>query len=514
MKVRYIRTLCLATLLVSTPFNASGEEGERETSYVYPPFKHTLGMNRVGTLELKLFLGPGTSFRNPQGVTAVKMRDRDDPKTERDDDELTLFMVNSGAGQIFYNPSLYSVSKYGGRGSGEGEFLDPRGIGADRDGNVVIADTGNQRLVMLRLGDDLRWVGEIKDANGPFTPTDVVLADGLIWVTDYSGNRIIRFDMSGAFLGEWPLELTAGLAGPLALTVMSEDDPWNPLHRFTMVVVDSGGERVRTINGKRREVAIKLADEVFPSPGLFGYPVVDLHGQILLPDSLGGRIAKLGRNLTPLTVFDHVDDDTPLRSPNSLAIYRRFGQLFILENNGGCYAWTGTDITDARIVDKRTGRRHNLKLEITLTEPSFLTVSLIEPGAADLALILEKRFRAGTRQEWLRLPREPVPGATIRIEATPTYSARKKLTVVRVLDDLLPKAAAEIDSVIPPAATGEKGLSDQFSGEPASPALPDSGRSTAAEDNLPGVWIDIAQPDGESVDDDGETTFPGETTTP
>ena len=53
-------------------------------------------------------------------------------RVEPDDDELTVFGLNSGEGEIIYNTSLYEVKIYGERGTGEGQFLDPLGIDAEQ----------------------------------------------------------------------------------------------------------------------------------------------------------------------------------------------------------------------------------------------------------------------------------------------------------------------------------------------------------------------------------------------
>ncbi|UCC11159.1 MAG: hypothetical protein JSW02_07305, partial [candidate division WOR-3 bacterium] len=78
-----------------------------------PPFKHTFGFYRASKYYLQLFLGYGYDYDNPQGIAAVKLKEHDDPKTKRDDDELTAFAVNSDRGQIVYNIGLEAVKVFG-----------------------------------------------------------------------------------------------------------------------------------------------------------------------------------------------------------------------------------------------------------------------------------------------------------------------------------------------------------------------------------------------------------------
>ncbi len=435
--------ILLAFLVLHALAATTARAAERETSYVYPPFKHTLGMNRVGQMEMKLFLGPTARLVNPQGLAAVKLTSRDDPKTERDDDELSLLGVNSGLGQIIYNPTLYSVRSYGKVGSGEGEFLRPRGIAVDREGRVVVADTGNRRLVLLELGEEeLHWRGSVEVADRAFSPTDVAIAAGLIWCCDFAGDRILRFDLDGEFKDEWPLaEGADSLSGPLALAVQGDKDDWNRTRRFSLLVVDREGQRVQIFdkNGSRR--ASSDLPSLISSPGRFGYPVIDLHGQVILPDSVQGRLVKLDPRLEPLAVVVHIDDDEDtLRHPNSLALYRRFGQLFIVESAGGTYAWTGTDVTDARLFRDPEGKRPGFRLEYRLTEPSMVALLTVTAQGEEL-LLRERRKPAGRVRDWVLPPGDLPPDAALLIRARPTYSARKRLTVERRLD--FPQAAEE-----------------------------------------------------------------------
>ncbi|MBE0431938.1 hypothetical protein IBX73_00580, partial [candidate division WOR-3 bacterium] len=111
-----------------------------------PPFKHTLGFYRASRYYLQLFLGPDYDYSDPQGVAAVKLRELDDPKTRRDDDELTLFAVNSVPGHILYNTGLAGVRLYG----GPDLLSSPKGIAANADGLIAVADFGNRRVVKLQ----------------------------------------------------------------------------------------------------------------------------------------------------------------------------------------------------------------------------------------------------------------------------------------------------------------------------------------------------------------------------
>jgi DNA-binding beta-propeller fold protein YncE len=63
-----------------------------------------------------------------------------------------FYIVEYGAGRITCLDRQGSVlGQYGRTGSGEGEFSTPWGIGVNSRGHVIVADTGNRRIVELQL---------------------------------------------------------------------------------------------------------------------------------------------------------------------------------------------------------------------------------------------------------------------------------------------------------------------------------------------------------------------------
>jgi hypothetical protein len=165
--------------------------GYNPQTLTVPPFKHTLGFYRASKYYLQLFLGPDYDYNDPQGIAAVKLRELDDPKTRKDDDELAVFAVNSGVGQIVYNIGFTSVRVYGDTNM----FSDPKGITADVDGLVALADFGNRRIVKLQYRDgSLDEVGEIPIPGRPF---DVCFdSEGNLYVTDFDNSRVYVFSQT------------------------------------------------------------------------------------------------------------------------------------------------------------------------------------------------------------------------------------------------------------------------------------------------------------------------------
>jgi hypothetical protein len=148
-----------------------------------------------------------------------------------------------------------------------------------------------------------------------------------------------------------------------------------------------------------------------------------------VPDSTSSRLLKVDGKLRVLDIIDHIDDDErPLQHPNSLALYRRFGQLFIVEARGGSYAWTGTEISELRVTRVDGQGRPGLQLDYRLSEPSLISVELLT-GDTPRELMPARRRGAGARREWLALPAGADPQALLVVKAKPTYSAQQQLTV-------------------------------------------------------------------------------------
>ena len=131
----------------------------RSQSLVEPPYLHSYGIRKATPAKLFMFFGPITQFDDPEGLATAKMKSRDDPKTIQDDDEVVVYGVNSGRNQLIYNTSMWTLGLYGSKGSGDNQFLSPRGVAIDENGNVYVVDSGNNRVVQLfNPKKEVRWV--------------------------------------------------------------------------------------------------------------------------------------------------------------------------------------------------------------------------------------------------------------------------------------------------------------------------------------------------------------------
>src|SRR5665213_469977 len=117
------------------------------SSLVYPDFWHTpFGIHRGTQDLLDLMLGGRVQFNDPAGLACAHM-----VEFGENSPQLTVFGLNRGSGQILYNPDMSSLEVFGADGDGDGQFYQPKGIACLRDGTVAVADTGNNRVVILEF---------------------------------------------------------------------------------------------------------------------------------------------------------------------------------------------------------------------------------------------------------------------------------------------------------------------------------------------------------------------------
>jgi DNA-binding beta-propeller fold protein YncE len=133
---------------------------------------------------------------------------------------------------VRFNSEGAFVQEWGGRGSAPGQLLQPTGIAIGADGNILVADAGNQRIQKFTPDGALldMWSSEAQTVGERATPVAVQRApdegviatglliaaapDGTIYVAnDGSEPRVQRFRPDGTFLGDW------SWGGPRAMAV-------------------------------------------------------------------------------------------------------------------------------------------------------------------------------------------------------------------------------------------------------------------------------------------------------
>jgi DNA-binding beta-propeller fold protein YncE len=117
----------------------------------------------------------------------------------------------------------------GGRGAGKGEFDSPTAMAVDRNGNLLIADTGNGRI------EKFSSTGSFVTSIGLFEAPNGIAIDraGNIYVAEIgSKHSLQKLDPKGKFIAEWK---GPGFYGPRRIAIGPDD---------SIYVVDSGHNRI------------------------------------------------------------------------------------------------------------------------------------------------------------------------------------------------------------------------------------------------------------------------------
>ena len=366
--------------------------GIRSQSLVEPPYLHSYGIRKATPAKLFMFFGPTTQFDDPQGIATAKMKSRDDPATIQDDDEVVVYGVNSGKNQLIYNTSMWTLGLYGSKGSGNDQFLSPKGIAVDETGNVYVVDSGNNRVVHLfNPKKEVRWVNAFTGKNatdpGLLAPSQAALdRKGRIYVTDTGNRRIVVFLSGGEVCqvipasNSWQFE-----QGPSMLAVADGSEPWSFFREDRIVFcADKGGARLWKIGFDG--AVIKQA--MLPEGHKAGYAAVDFYHNLWITDKDRHCILKYDHNLELLDIFGSLGEGkNQFVEPRGIALWKRFGQTFVAEKHSAQYFWVGTDCKEKNL---RKISDNNYTLSLTLTEYSF--VSLYSALAKDTLWLIKQRM--------------------------------------------------------------------------------------------------------------------------
>ncbi|MGA2321542.1 MAG: 6-bladed beta-propeller [Solirubrobacteraceae bacterium] len=164
-----------------------------------------------------------------------------------------IYVADTGHNRVLvYSPQGSLLARWGAgggegaSGSGQGEFDHPAAVALDDQGNVYVADTGNDRVVELSTGgSQLTEWGSRGTGDGRFrSPRGIAVdAAGRVYVLDSENNRVEVFDSSGRFIEKWGVR-GVGLgefSQPSAIEVDCEGDVLvadtnnNRVERFTPV---------------------------------------------------------------------------------------------------------------------------------------------------------------------------------------------------------------------------------------------------------------------------------------
>lgn len=151
---------------------------------------------------------PVTSY-GTKGFAAHQFHSPCDVCIDRDNRVVVSDMLNHRLQVFEFFPKtseLRYVRTFGGKGAGQGSFLFPRGLTMDEDGKLLVCDSGNHRVQIFDMNNNMEFVRSLGTTgcqgteNGQFfSPLDIACdCDGNILVAD-KNHRIQVFDPEGNF---------------------------------------------------------------------------------------------------------------------------------------------------------------------------------------------------------------------------------------------------------------------------------------------------------------------------
>lgn len=378
------------------------------STLVFPAFLHTYGVRKATETHLRLYTKNRVGVEDPQGIAATRLKSWDDPKSKKDDDEITVYGVNSGYHMIIYNTSMTTLGFYGPKEKGERQLRFPHGITANSRGDVYVADTGNDRVVrFFNPKKNLRFVTALGSGGsepGHFNqPRDVALdSRGNVYVADTGNHRIQVFDAQNELVRVFADSGRAEgqLWHPSAIAVADRWEPWSYYKDEFFVIIDLDRTRVQKFWMDGSFAAAVEVSELGLENASLSYVALDYYNNVWVTDQANHTIHKFDRNLNYLARFgSYGTEDREFVEPRGIAIYRRFGQVLIAERNTVQYYWIGTDVRDVRAeVDSARGL---ISLSYFLTEPAYIALRVKTPDGRETQPLKKVWRPSGANLEWI-----------------------------------------------------------------------------------------------------------------
>ena len=226
----------------------------------------------------------------PSTVQEVRRQDApgqlSQPRGIAVDGDGNVWVADFGNNRIqVFDRELKPVRAFGELGDGAGQFNQPCAIAIGPDGRVYVADTWNHRVqVFERDGTFVRqWSGDFYGPRGI-----AVAADGSVYVADTGNGRVAKFTAEGKLEARWGKKGSGAgeLSEPIGLALGGQGN---------LFVADSGNRRIVELSAKGDPVAEWKVPgwerEVFREPFLVSLP----DGRLVASDPPGNRVFVFNR---------------------------------------------------------------------------------------------------------------------------------------------------------------------------------------------------------------------------
>ena len=401
------------------------------TTLVYPPFSHTLGYHKGTLSHLGLAIGKHIEFLGIGGISAAKIKFLDDPNTPNDDDELTLFVTDFMNNSILYNIGFLDLGMYKSPIIGDSSLWMPSDCEITPGGILWIVNRMRNRVVKYSFdGENLNYIddfGRFGILEGYFDdPRQISVTTDKVFVTDYGNNRVQIFDHGGRFLSE-----IKGFDHPTGIAAVGANDPWLRYSESFLVVIDSRKSRIKKLSHEGKIISVVDKDDLDYFRVQFESITIDYYGLIWVTDSYNHCLHLFDRNLDYIARYGRRGTgDKEFLYPKGLTIWRRYGQVFVIDSRSIQYFWMGVDawIKGAEPGIFKPGE--GVTVSYYLTQPADVFVNIYNSSRDQI-----KTFNLGRIKDpgqnyflWDTLDKEgqPVREGKYKIELVfnPTYSSK------------------------------------------------------------------------------------------
>ena len=406
---------------------------EVPSTYVYPA-DGFLPLNLHRATQTIATLYAGLTYDDPQGVACALLNSSRDPKDPLKDVVVTVVGVNSGSGELVYNVGLRDIRHFGSTGSGEGQFQHPTGVAIHPNGMIAVADTGNDRIVLLRHdGQRLAWlktVGSSGKGPGQFSAPAGVAYDshGNLYIADTGNNRIQVMDRKG----RCRVLPTPPLDGPSAIASIDGHEAWTFYtqgpYANRLAVIDQKGGRLTTFTPDGKPLAGVTSVQV-PDPPLQLYGCAfDYLGNVVATDFAKSCLRKFDKDLHYVVTFGSPGtDDFQFTEPRGIAIHHQFGQVLVSEKNSVQYFWNGADALNLKAEEGPKG----FHFPFFLTEKATVDARILNADGNTVTVLSKPqdpaRDQGPQSVDWTPDATVKKGDYTLRMQVMATYSSRERI---------------------------------------------------------------------------------------
>ena len=310
-----INTFFILLLLLPFPFNASSEEiyeFERmwpvleQPWYFYYPHGITVdssGNTYVADLfnhRVQKFTSDG-QFITKWGSKGSGDGQFDSPYGIATDNDGNVYVADRFNYRIQkFTSNGQFIAKWGSKGSGDGQFDWPEGIAVDSSGNIYVAEYFNKRIQKFTSNGQFitKWGSYGSGDDQFYSPFGIAIdSSGTVYVADTFNHRIQKFTSNGQFIAKWG---SAGIGdgqfySPFSIAIDSSG---------TVYVADTYNHRIQKFTSDGQ--FITKWGSSGSNAGEFSYPegvAVSLNGKVYVSDSGNNRIQVFKQAFPTLTVL-------------------------------------------------------------------------------------------------------------------------------------------------------------------------------------------------------------------